>query len=195
MQMKNKCIIVVLVALVFATSVLAQTLSPGMYYVNGEDLVRIRQQRGVGVSFGADDSFSNRLIQHCFRGAEATVKTSRTPEFIFVFNPEGRRLLIKGDVFNWKKCKGPGTAFLFYLFQSGNFRIINAYSGSSLLKRRDPRAAYNRMSHEETAPNTYRVTFEDPFEPGEYGFIFINPDKPNSHEGALWPFSVLPDEN
>lgn len=193
-KMKKSFCIVAFLALASIASASAQTLSPGMYYMDGEEAVRIKPQEGMMVCCG--DDWNDEALW-VFRKTEADVKTCRTPEFIFVFNPDGKSLPHKGDVFNWKKCKDPEKAYLFYLNQRQESRAIYIKDRHSYAKFRHPRAAYNRMSYELIAPFTYRVTFEEPFEPGEYGIAFVTKRNwfSSSSVSALWGFSVQPEEN
>lgn len=178
-----------------AIAMSAQTLEPGMYYMAEDTLIRIESQSssssstGFGAGSGSMQVSFTTNYQTRFAGAEAEVKTSTTPQFLFVYNPKAKGVMVNNNVFNFKHTSDPNLAVLLRLTQKNNKRVLDAtqcdwYSIDTLIIQ-------------PLDDHQYQLRTLHPLPAGEYGFFFQMPSLGNMLvpiPDRVWAFSVKENE-
>lgn len=184
---------VLLLALCLASfSVSAFNLKPGLYLINGSDTIPITLQAGIeqtsvtaiaNVAFVAD--------KYKFRKASAKVKCGTQPEFLFVFNPNGSKMLINGNVFNCATTTDPTMVRLMRMIPKKRSRVINC--SYPLLRLHNNQTVQDILKFEMLEEAVYKVTLAQPLEPGEYCFVFKTPVYlfEEADFSRIWGFSVV----
>jgi len=167
-------------------------LKPGMYYLspNGPQLIEKQtssssNSSSFGVSQGGFSAGFTTDLKRNFSGAEAEVKTSTTPEFLFVYNPKAKSVMVNYNVFNCKQTSDPNLAVLIRLDQSKTKRTLDVgqcdwYSVDTLIIQ-------------PLDEHRYQLRTLHPLPQGEYGFFFQMPSIGNMlipQPDYTWPFSV-----
>ncbi len=187
--MKKYFLLLSMVMMVGAVS--AQTLEPGMYYMAGEELIRIESQAssssstGFGASSGGMQVGFTTNYQTYFAGAEADVQTSTTPQFLFVYNPKAKGVMVNNNVFNFKHTSDPNLAVLLRFTQKKNKRMLDASSCDWY--------SIDTLIIQPIDDHQYQLRALHPLPAGEYGFFFQMPSLGNMLvpiTDRVWAFSV-----